>query len=178
MKSISDLNTGHDQAQTLWLTCYWKSKLCICFVDQQHCSFKLTLQYNVFTMISKQYFDIKFHSNMWYFQIKFDMVCTSKKLFPSVGKKWKYVQKLFVYSPLHPRAFHPEKEKNNYWMFCWITSGQTQNVIAGSRFLIRTNNALISNLYRYTDWTLGCKILGCCEDLWKAGESNNIVDND
>ena len=38
------------------------AKLCICFVDQQHCLFKLILQYNVFTINSKQCFDIKFYS--------------------------------------------------------------------------------------------------------------------
>ena len=58
------------------------------------------------------------------------MVCTSKKLFPSFVKKEKYLQKLFFgYSPLHPRASHPEKEKNNYFkFFLQIIMGQTQNV--------------------------------------------------
>ena len=112
---------------------------------------------------------IKFYSNMWIFFNS--MVCTSKKLFPSLVEKRKYLQKLFFFnSPRHPLASHPEKEKNNYFkFFLQIIMGQTQNV----EVWIRTNNAFDATCI--TDWILGCKmLLGCCEDLWKAEESNKI----
>ena len=110
---------------------------------------------------------------MWYFQIKFDMVCTSRKLFPSLVKKGKNVQKLFVYSPRHQRACRPEKEKNNYLKFFKLRYRVKHKMLLSVQdFEVwsRTNNAF--NATCITDWTLGCKTLGVLRGFVKSGRKN------
>ena len=79
------------------------------------------------------------------------------------------MQKLFVYSPLHPRASHPEKEKNNYFQF-FLRIGQTQNVAFGSRFLGVNQECIFAT-------RLGCKTLGVARICEKAEESNKFDDD-
>ena len=93
-------------------------KLCICFVDQHHCSFKHIAWIGMFLQEFQSNVLTQFlFRNIWYHQIAFGMFCTSKKLFPSLVVKRKYVQKLLTAASAGLSSWKGEKQLVQVFFF-------------------------------------------------------------